>query len=114
MSNIRIHSEDTVMVITGKDRGKFGKVRRVFRSKNSLLVEGVHMVKRHMRKNPYTNQPGQIIDKIMPVHVSNVMLVCPSCGLPTRVGFRFVEKDGQTKKVRFCKKCNEVIARGNR
>lgn len=109
MNKIRICKGDRVMVITGREYGQVGTVSRVLRKKNALIIDKVNEVSRHMRKNPYTEQPGQIIKKNLPVPVSNVMLVCSSCGQLTRIGYRFVEKDGRKVKVRFCKRCNEVI-----
>lgn len=106
MKQYRIRKDDKVMVITGKDAGKIGKVLKILRKKDRVLVEKVNMVKRHMRANPYLQQPGGIMEKEMPLHVSNLMVVCSACAKPTRVGYRYTE-DGQ--KVRFCKKCNEVM-----
>jgi large subunit ribosomal protein L24 len=106
MKKFRIRKDDKVMVITGKDAGKLGKVLKVLRKHDRVLVEKVNMVKRHMRANPYRQQPGGIVEKEMPLHVSNLMVVCAACTKPTRVGYRYTE-DG--KKLRFCKKCNEVM-----
>ena len=106
MKKFRIRKDDKVMVIAGKDAGKLGKVLKVLRKKDRVLVEKVNMVKRHMRANPYRQQPGGIVEKEMPIHVSNLMVVCSACTKPTRVGYRHTE-DG--KKLRFCKKCNEVM-----
>ena len=106
MKKFRIRKDDKVMVIAGKDAGKLGKVLKVLRKKDRVLVEKVNMVKRHMRPNPYRQQAGGIVEKEMPVHVSNLMVVCSACTKPTRVGYRYTE-DG--KKLRFCKKCNEVM-----
>ncbi len=106
MKQYRIHKDDKVMVISGKDAGKIGKVLKILRKKDRVLVEKVNMAKRHMRANPYVQQPGGIVEKEMPIHVSNLMVVCDACAKATRVGYKFTE-DG--KKVRFCKKCNEVM-----
>jgi len=101
----KIKSGDTVLVTVGKDRGKIGKVKKVYPKKERILVEGVNIVKKHMRgRGPET--PSGIVELEAPIHISNVKLVCPSCGEPTRVGFRFLEEG---KKVRYCKKCEEVI-----
>ena len=108
MKNFRIRKGDKVMIIAGKDNGKIGKVLKLL-PKHDSVVEKANMVKRHMRANPYTRQPGGIVEKEMPIHISNVMVVCSACGKPTRVGYKFVEVDGKQKKVRFCKKCNEVM-----
>ena len=106
MKMYRIRKDDKVMVIAGKDAGKIGKVLKILRKKDRVLVEKVNMVKRHMRANPYLQQPGGIMEKEMPLHVSNLMVVCSACAKPTRVGYRYTE-DGQ--KVRFCEKCNELM-----
>ena len=106
MKKFRIRKNDKVMVIVGKDAGKLGKVLKVLRKHDRVLVEKVNMVKRHTRPNPYRKQAGGIVDKEMPIHVSNLMVVCSACTKPTRVGYRNAE-DG--KKLRFCKKCNEVM-----
>lgn len=106
MKAFRIRKDDKVMVIAGKDAGKIGKVLKILRKKDRVLVEKVNMVKRHMRANPYRQQPGGIMEKEMPVHVSNLMVMCSACAKPTRVGYKYTE-DGT--KVRFCKKCNEVM-----
>ncbi len=100
----KVKREDFVVVIAGKDRGKRGKVLRVLPKKHRVIVEGVNIVKKHQK--PTATTAGGIIEKPAPIHVSNVMLVCPKCGQPTRVGFTFLE-DGT--KVRKCKKCGEVI-----
>ncbi len=100
----KIKREDFVVVIAGKDRGKKGKVLRVIPKKQRVVVEGVNIVKKHQK--PTATTAGGIIEKPAPIHVSNVMLVCPKCGKATRVGFTFLE-DGS--KVRKCKKCGEII-----
>ncbi len=106
MKKYRIHKDDRVMVVAGKDKGKVGRILTIDKKHDRVLVEKVNMVKRHTKGNPYTQQPGGIVEKEAPVHVSNVMLMCSACTEPTRVGYRFTE-DG--KKVRFCKKCNEIV-----
>ena len=106
MKQFRIRKDDKVVVIAGKDKGKIGKVLKVLPKKDGVLVEKVNMVKRHMRANPYRQQPGGIIEKEMPLDISNVMVMCDACAKATKVGYRYTE-DG--KKVRVCKKCNEII-----
>ncbi len=101
---MRIHKDDKVMVTAGKDKGKIGKVMKVLTKHDQVLVENVNKVKRHTKANPYAGQSGGIVEKEMPIHVSNVAAVCDSCATPTRVGYKRT-KDG--KKVRYCKKCNE-------
>lgn len=106
MKQFRIHKDDKVVVTTGKDAGKIGKVVKILRKSDRILVEKVNMVKRHVRPNPYRQQPGGIIEKEMPLHISNVMVMCDACAKAAKIGYRYTE-DG--KKVRFCKKCNEII-----
>src|SRR5215471_14175716 len=101
----RIRSGDTVVILTGKDRGKSGKVRSVLPKENRVIVEGLNIVKRHTKaRGP--GQPGGIIEKEAPLHLSNVAIADPRDGKPTRVGFR-LEADGT--KVRVAKKSGEVI-----
>ncbi len=106
MKQFRIHKDDKVVVVAGKDAGKIGKVVKILRKSDRIVVEKVNMVKRHVRPNPYRQQPGGIIEKEMPLHISNVMVMCDSCAKAAKIGYRYTE-DG--KKVRFCKKCNEII-----
>lgn len=102
---MRIRKDDTVVIITGKDRGKKGKVRRAFPDEDRVIVEGLNMIKRHSRARRATRQAG-IIELEAPINVSNVMFICNKCSKPTRIGFRFLD-DG--KKVRICNSCREVI-----
>lgn len=103
----KIVTGDEVLVIAGKDRGARGRVRQNMPRVDRVVVEGVNRVKKHQRAIQGVRQAG-IIEVEAPLHVSNVMLICPSCSKPTRVGFRRTE-DGE--KVRYCKKCDAVIAR---
>ena len=112
---MKIRRNDEVLMITGKDRGKKGKVHRSFPRERRLLVEGLNMVKRHMRPRGTIRQAG-IIEREAPIHVSNVMLVCPRCGRPTRVLRPRPREDrnhpGQKypgKPIRICRKCKEYI-----
>jgi large subunit ribosomal protein L24 len=102
---MKIRRDDEVLVITGDDRGKKGKVRRYYPREDRLVVEGVNMVKRHMKARANVRQAG-IIEREAPIHVSDVMLMCSKCNKPTRVGFLVLE---DKTKVRVCKKCQEVI-----
>ncbi len=101
----RVKKGDTVEVIAGKDKGKRGKVIRVYPSGNRVLVQGVNIAKRHMRQRRQ-DVPGGIIEMETPLHISNVMPVCNRCGRGVRVGFKILE-DGS--KIRICKKCGETI-----
>ncbi len=102
---MKIRKNDTVLVITGKDRGKKGKVRFVYPKDERLLVEGVNLIKRHTRARGQVRQAG-IIEREAPIQASNVMLLCSKCNHPTRIGFRYLQDD---KKVRICRSCGEVI-----
>ena len=106
----KIRKGDTVVVTTGKDKGKRGTVLRVLDS-GKLLVEGVNRVKKHQRPNPVKGQTGGIIDKEMPLAIANVMLVNPASGKGDRVGFKFLEAQGgaPARKVRFFKSNGEVV-----
>ncbi|CAM2061111.1 50S ribosomal subunit protein L24 [Desulfovibrionales bacterium] len=106
MKKAKIKKNDKVQVITGKDKGKIGKVLKVLYKRNRVLVDKVNLVKRHTKANPYRQHATGIVEKEASVALSNVMLVCDSCARITRVGYYFTE-DG--KKVRFCKKCNEIV-----
>ena len=101
-----IRRNDTVIVTTGRDRGKRGRVLKVLPAKNRLLVEGVNIIKRHTRPNPQRNIKGGIVEREASMHASNVQLVCPECGKTTRVGSRALN-DG--RKVRVCRKCEGVV-----
>jgi large subunit ribosomal protein L24 len=100
----RIKKGDTVICLSGKDKGKKGKVLSVDPSSGKLIVEKLNIVKRH--KKPGKNFQGGIIEKPNPLDNSKVMLICPRCSKPTRVGTKVLEGG---KKARACKKCNEII-----
>ena len=102
---MKIRKEDTVLVIAGKDRGKRGKVRFAYPKKQKVLVEGINFVKKHSRARGAVRQAG-IIDLEVPIHISNVMLLCNKCNQPVRLGFEKLE-DG--RRVRICRSCREVI-----
>jgi len=101
---MKIKKGDRVRMLTGKDRGKEGEVMRAMPSEGKVIVDGVNRVKKNQRQTRATMQGG-IIDKDMPVPVSNVAVVCSTCGA-TRIGFRF---DDQGRKVRVCKKCGSDL-----
>jgi large subunit ribosomal protein L24 len=101
-----IRKNDTVLVTTGKDRGKKGRVIRIVAEKNRLIVEGVNLIKRHTRPNPAKNIKGGVVQREAALHASNVQLVCPECGAQTRIGHKVLE-DG--RKVRICRKCEGVV-----
>jgi large subunit ribosomal protein L24 len=100
-TRMNIKRNDTVKVIAGRDKGKQGRVLRVFPARGKVLVEHVMTVKKHVRPNPQRNIKGGIAEQESPISISNVMVVCPTCG-PARVGHE-VQGD---KRVRICRKCN--------
>ena len=101
-----IRRNDQVVVTTGKDSGKRGRVLKVLPAKNRVIVEGVNIIKRHTRPNPQRNIKGGIVEREASLHASNVQLVCPECQAVTRVGHR-VLNDG--RKIRICRKCEGVV-----
>ena len=106
MAKLKIKKGDNVMVIAGRDRGKTGEVIRVMPDEGRLLVQGVNMVKRHTAPRP--GQPGGIVEKEAPVHISNLALIDPKTDKPTRVGYKFLD-DG--RKVRVARRSGETIDR---
>jgi len=103
--HVDIKKDDKVKVITGRDRGKIGKVLKVLRKKDRLLVEKINIIKRHTRPNA-KNRQGGIVESEAPIPWSNVMLMCNKCMAATRVSHKVLE-DG--KKIRACAKCGETI-----
>ena len=104
-----VRKNDNVLVIGGKDRGKRGRVLKVLPGsdgKNRLIVEGVNMIKRHTKPNPGKNIKGGIVEREASMHASNVQLVCPECGVQTRIGRKIL---GDGRKVRICRKCEGVV-----
>jgi large subunit ribosomal protein L24 len=102
---VQIRKNDSVMVISGKERGKTGKVLRVLSKKDAILIERVNMVKRHSRPRGPA-QPGGIVEKEAAIRLANIMLMCDKCNAPVRVGRRILT-DG--KKVRVCRRCGESL-----
>jgi large subunit ribosomal protein L24 len=102
---MKIRKDDEVLVITGDDQGKKGKVRRYYPREDRLVVEGANMVKRHMKPRPNVRQAG-IVEREAPIHVSDVMLLCPKCSKPARMGVHILE-DG--KELRACRACGEAV-----
>ncbi|MCD6471394.1 50S ribosomal protein L24 [bacterium] len=103
---MKIKKGDTVEIIKGKDKGRRGRVLKVFPKKNKLIVEGLNLLYRHTRPRR-EGEKGQRVQFSAPINISNVMLVCPKCHKKTRIGFRILN-DG--RKVRQCKKCKEIIS----
>lgn len=104
MLGIGLKKGDTVKVITGKEKGKTGKILKIIAEKNKLVVEKLNFVKRHQK--PDAKGKGGIVEKECPIHISNVMLICNKCEAGIRIGHKVLE-DG--KKVRICHKCHEIL-----
>jgi large subunit ribosomal protein L24 len=101
-----IRRNDNVVIISGKDAGKRGRVLQVLPAKNRLVIEGVNLIKRHTKPNPGKNIKGGVVTREASLHASNVQLVCPECGVRTRIGHQVV---GDGRKVRICRKCKGVV-----
>jgi large subunit ribosomal protein L24 len=119
---MKIRKGDVVHVLTGKDRGKQGRVIDARPKDDKVVVENLNLVKRHQRPRPIQNSsrmggpqmdPGGIVEKPAPLPVANVMLVCPTCNRPTRIGTHVKEVKGQNVRVRYCKRadCGQEIDR---
>ena len=113
MAGLFVKKGDTVQVIAGKDKGLTGKVIAADPETNRVLVEGANRIKKHTKvtQSARGSQQGGIVTQEAPVHVSNVQVVCPSCGKPSRIGHRRSEADanGKTHSVRICRRCNGDI-----
>ena len=105
MLKVKIRRGDTVMVLTGRERGKRGKVLRVMPTASRVLVEHVNMIKKHQRPTQKLRQGG-IIEREGPIHLSNVQVVCSRCNRPSRTGVKILD-DG--RKTRVCRRCGESI-----
>ncbi|HOK05957.1 MAG TPA: 50S ribosomal protein L24 [Syntrophales bacterium] len=101
---MKLKKGDLVKVIAGKEKGKTGKIMKILREKDKVIVEKLNFVKRHQR--PTAKVKGGIVEKEGPIHVSNVAYMCNKCDAPVRIGFKVLE-DG--KKVRICRKCKEIL-----
>ncbi len=101
---MKIKKDDQVLIISGKDRGKRGKVLDVFPQEEKVMVEGVNIRKKHVRPKK-SGEKGQIVQVPSPIAVSNVKLICPKCGQPTRIGHKIIENN----KYRICKKCGKEL-----
>ncbi|MBU2632388.1 50S ribosomal protein L24 [Patescibacteria group bacterium] len=104
IKSLKFRKGDTVKVVSGKDKGKEGKIETVFTKENKVLVGGVNLYKRHLKARSQA-QPSEIITISKPLPVSNVALICPKCKLITRIGFNLEGKN----KVRICKKCKAQL-----
>lgn len=101
---MEIKSGDTILIIAGKDKGKSGKVTEVYPKNNRLVIEGLNIVRKHVRPKK-EGEKGQRVEVPRPIDVSNVKIICPKCKQAARIGHRLIEKS----KVRICKKCLQEI-----
>ncbi len=101
---MKIKKGDSVIVVSGKDRLKKGKVLKVFPKENKILVEGLNLRKKHVKPKK-SGEKGETVQISIPINVANTKLICPKCGQPARIGYKVVGKD----KFRFCKKCHQEI-----
>ncbi len=101
---MKVKLNDQIVVISGKDKGKKGKIMKVMSNKEKVVVEKVNIRTKHIKKR--SDKPGEKIQFEAPIHVSNVMVLCPKCGKKTRIGYKKLDKQ---KKQRICKKCKETI-----
>jgi large subunit ribosomal protein L24 len=104
---MKIKKGDTVLLIAGKDRTKKGKVIQVLSKEKRLVIEGLNIIKKHVRPRR-AGEKGQRVEVPRPLDVSNVKLICPKCKKTTRIGYKIIQK-GREKKVRICKKCQQEI-----
>jgi len=106
---MNIKKNDKVKILSGKDRGKIGKVLQVLKTENKISIEGLNLLIKHLRPRR-ANEKGQRIEFPAFINVSNVALVCPKCGRATRVASKTIKSEGKkNKKFRVCKKCQEII-----
>ncbi len=107
---MRVRKNDQVLVLSGNFKGKKGKVLKVFPEKSRVIVEGVNFIKRHSRPTQQ-NPQGGIVEKEAPIHVSNVMVICPKCSTPAKMGKQVVFDEARNRKnsVRVCKNCGEML-----
>ncbi len=102
---MKIKKNDTVIIISGKDKNKKGKIIRVLPTENRVVVEGANLRKKH-RKARREGEKGQVVEIAAPINVSSVKLMCPKCKMPARIGYKLIKGD---KKYRVCKKCQQEI-----
>ena len=107
MQKVKIKKNDEVVVIHGRDRGARGKVLKIYPSAGTAIVERINMIKRHTRANPQKSVQGGILEREAPIRLSNLQLVCPECGKPTRVGRARLENGAG---IRSCKACGATFS----
>jgi len=108
MMKCKIKKNDLVLVLTGRERGKRGKVLRVYPDKGTAIVENVNFVKKHTRANPQKNIKGGIVEREAPIRISNLMGICKECQQPSKYGVKILEEEARGRKVRVCKSCGAV------
>jgi len=101
---MKIKKGDTVLIISGKDKGKKGKLLQVFSKEQKIIVEGVNIRKKHIKPKK-GGEKGQVIEMPGPIHISNVKIICRKCGAASKIGYKVAEK----RKYRICKKCGQEI-----
>ena len=104
----KIRTDDTVIVVAGKDKGRIGKILKIL-TDNKVIVEGINLIKKHIKPNPQKNVEGGIVQKEAAIHISNLALLNLNTNKPDRVGFKFIGEEGNKRKVRFFKSNGEVI-----
>ena len=107
---MNVHKNDNVIVIAGNARGKSGKILKIFRENHRVIVEGVNIIKRHTRASQ-KNPQGGIVQKEAPINASNVMVICPKCNKPSRIGHKSVSDSATSRKhtMRICRNCEEMF-----
>lgn len=105
---MKLKKGDTIIVTVGKDKGKSGKIEKVFLTQETVLVPGVNQYKKHVKKQS-EQRPGEIVTLSRPLPIGNVALVCPKCKQPTRVGYQILEDKKVSRKIRICRKCDQPI-----
>ncbi len=108
-NRLNVRKGDIVLVISGNDKGKRGKVLKTYPERNLLVVEGVSFMKRHSKPSVKIPQGG-IVERERPIHASNVMVIDPKTGEPTRIGYRVLNVDGKKQRVRYSKKSGETLS----
>ncbi|MBL7158976.1 50S ribosomal protein L24 [Candidatus Microgenomates bacterium] len=101
---MKLKKGDKVVITVGKDKGKKGKIERLFRKDNKVVIPGINVFKKHLKRKDEKN-PGGIVEIVKPIFVSKIALICPRCEQPTRVGYKIIDKE----KLRICRKCSEEI-----
>lgn len=107
---MHIKKDDTVQLISGNDRGKQGRVLKVYPDRNMIIVEGINFIKRHTRPNQKLPQGG-IVEREAPIHASNAMVICPKCNKLSKTGMKLIkdETKNKTSRIRYCKQCGEML-----